>query len=67
MKQFPTLTQQEAEQIYLTIKQEQMENLGYESEDLDDDSIEDEVNRNADMCFIDYYGETNLDLAKGII
>lgn len=36
------------EELYDAIKEETMIDLGYEEEDMDDDSIEDEVNRETD-------------------
>lgn len=41
---------------YIKIKQSVMESLGYDEEDMDDDSIEDEVNRETDIIFKDTFG-----------
>jgi len=60
------LTKEKAKEIWEQIKLEQMENLGYDEDDLEDDSIEDEVNRETDECFIDHYGEDNLELTYEI-
>lgn len=51
------MTQERKEELFLHLKQECMKDMGYDEEDMEDSSIESEVNENAKAEFWDRYGE----------
>ena len=50
------------ERYYYMYKDEVMDDMGYDEDDMEDGSIEDEVNRATERRFADKFGEDKLDM-----